>query len=183
MGKNIRIIIVHIASSKYRIQIFRKRQTKPAKEIHWLDTVQWGVAEKMNPYMENSTVTFVRCRAQMPKNQHRTINTKRGNTCRDVRICQKGVANRFITYSVSDHPKEIAQRHALLKQRRINVDATSWRCIDVGATLYKRWCACWAAFHASKTFVGKSKWSCAKCTSNWGHAPRLFPDRHTLYVL
>ena len=121
--------------------------------------------------------------AQMPKNQHRTINTKRGNTCRDVRICQKGVANRFITYSVSDHPKEIAQRHALLKQRRINVDATSWRCIDVGATLYKRWCACWAAFHASKTFVGKSKWSCAKCTSNWGYAPRLFPDRHTLYVL
>ena len=25
-----------------------------------------------------------------------------------------------------------------LKQRHINVDATSWRCIDVDATLYKR---------------------------------------------
>ena len=28
--------------------------------------------------------------------------------------------------------------HATLRQRRINVDATSWRCIDVDATLYKR---------------------------------------------
>ena len=28
--------------------------------------------------------------------------------------------------------------HATLRQRRVNVDAISWRCIDVDATLYKR---------------------------------------------
>ena len=29
-------------------------------------------------------------------------------------------------------------RHMTLKQRRLNIDATSWRCIDVEATLYLR---------------------------------------------
>ena len=29
-------------------------------------------------------------------------------------------------------------RQVTLRQRRINVDATSWRCIDVDTTLYKR---------------------------------------------
>ena len=32
----------------------------------------------------------------------------------------------------------ILKGHATLRQRRINVDAISWRCIDVDATLYKR---------------------------------------------
>ena len=31
-------------------------------------------------------------------------------------------------------------------QRRLNVDATSWRCIDVEATLYKMSCARWVCF-------------------------------------
>ena len=32
----------------------------------------------------------------------------------------------------------IPSRHMTLIQRRLNVDATSWRCIDVAATLYNR---------------------------------------------
>ena len=32
----------------------------------------------------------------------------------------------------------VPSEHTTLRQRRINVDATSWRCIDVNATLYKR---------------------------------------------
>ena len=30
------------------------------------------------------------------------------------------------------------QRHGVFTQRRINIDVTSWRCIDVNVTLNKR---------------------------------------------
>ena len=36
------------------------------------------------------------------------------------------------------HGYGIPSGHMTFIQRRINVDATSWRCIDVGTTLYKR---------------------------------------------
>ena len=36
-------------------------------------------------------------------------------------------------------PLTYASRHMTFIQRRINVDATSWRCIDVDTTLSQRW--------------------------------------------
>ena len=36
------------------------------------------------------------------------------------------------------HKQKHPSGHMTFKQRRLNVDATSWRCIDVEATLYKR---------------------------------------------
>ena len=38
---------------------------------------------------------------------------------------------------------DLPSGHMTFIQRRINVDATSWRCIDVNATLYKRHVHAW----------------------------------------
>ena len=35
------------------------------------------------------------------------------------------------------HTNNVPNGHKIIIQRRINVDATSWRCIDLNATLYK----------------------------------------------
>ena len=44
-------------------------------------------------------------------------------------------------------PKRLPSRHMTSIQRRLNVDAMSWHCIDVEATLYKRY-ARWVGAYA-----------------------------------
>ena len=48
------------------------------------------------------------------------------------------VQPNMLTSSVYMYVGVPPSRHAKLRQRRINVDATSWRCVDVDVTLYKR---------------------------------------------
>ena len=43
--------------------------------------------------------------------------------------------------------------HMTLIQRRLNVDATSWRCIDVEPTLYKRHVPAGSVLAGSSAFV------------------------------
>ena len=45
--------------------------------------------------------------------------------------------------------------HMTLKQRRLNVDATSWRCIDVEPTLYKRHVSAGVLYKFSIKFTDK----------------------------
>ena len=44
---------------------------------------------------------------------------------------------------LSIHMKYTPGWHMAFIQRRFNVDATSWRCIDVAGTSYKTSCARW----------------------------------------
>ena len=69
--------------------------------------------------------------------QYRAINTY----YHEKSIISVQVSRNVVVFSKDGRCKiieNLSSRHITLIRRRHNVDATSWRCIDIVATLYKR---------------------------------------------
>ena len=76
-----------------------------------------------------------------------------------MRIKMFDILAHIKVFDIFAHLPESTQRAHDVIQRRINVDATSWRCIDADATLYN----CYVPTYWAQTTIIKQKNSTSAC--------------------